>query len=990
MSNLKWCLKNQQLTRCYGKAVCYILTFALLLVPSFTSVRAADLPAETIGSESDSTYTILDQNNQSCPYIATDDEAHTELISQRTAAGKTYLLDSKRYEAVVFASPVHYLQDGEYRQIDNSLEATTTDAGSVRYTNRANSFTASFADRLGDGQTVSISKEGSTLSWSIDGLRQGIPATAATSLSESEWSGQSKGEQRRTIPNLATQITYRDVLPDTHLEVWLIADHVKENLVLEKDTGLKTVSQTITADSIELALQAGGSIQARNGETVVFFLPAPYACDASGDNIVNIDVTLEESTAGEKGDMRVYQLTWHLDADWMASAAYPVTIDPTVYTSLAQSDIKDALISENYPNVNYGLNAKLNTGEGSSSATNYSLIRFPELPAIGSASMVQYSGLRLTKKTLAAADSIVTVHEVTSTWDSMSVTWATCPSFSSNVDDWQTVDKEAGGAYEWDITRIAKKWYTGSTNYGVLLKDISQTGAKQEYYSSDSGSIVPYAYFVYTNYTGLEGYWDYTGSSLGRSGAASINLYNGNLVYTHSDVAMTGNRLPIAVTHVFNSTTRDDNDSKMLYGRGWRTNYDQRVSTVTIGTVNYYKYVDEDGTIHYFRQVNGVWKDESGLDLRLTVASYVVTITDKNGNFLVFHPTNSATKPGFLNYIQDRNGNRQTVGYDANSRISQVTDAAGRIVKFNRDANGNLTQIGEPTAGSTWRYTTFAYTSSRLTSITYPDGEVTSLVYDANGNLDYVSRNIDYADGSGTNKTALSKLDLAYTSLAPYRVTYVGELATVSGTTTDGAHAHLSYGYNCTTLEDSEGRKATYQLNDSGNTVCVTGPDGGAAYAGYGTDSASGSMSKATSVSRFQKFSKNLLQNHNAELSSNWVLFSASGSTGTHTYATDQKYLGNQSIKLVKTNTTAYEAAQQTVTLVKGVTYTFSGYIKTSGISESSMGAQIRAGYYNSSSAYVAVSSTCVKGTQDWTRYNLTFTLPADATSTTVYLFCLV
>ena len=144
MSSLKWCLKNQQLTRCYRKAVCYILTFALLLVPSFSSVRAADLPAETIGSESDSEYTILDQNNQSGPYIATDDEAHTELISQRTAAGKTYLLDSKRYEAVVYAYPVHYLQDGEYQEIDNSLDATTTDAGSVRYTNRANSFTASF------------------------------------------------------------------------------------------------------------------------------------------------------------------------------------------------------------------------------------------------------------------------------------------------------------------------------------------------------------------------------------------------------------------------------------------------------------------------------------------------------------------------------------------------------------------------------------------------------------------------------------------------------------------------------------------------------------------------------------------------------------------------------------------------------------------------------------------------------------------------------
>ena len=529
------------------------------------------------------------------------------------------------------------------------------------------------------------------------------------------------------------------------------------------------------------------------GEDVVFLLPSPYAVNASDDSIRALDVTLTETTKERSGSERTYDLVYSLDSTWLENAKYPVKIDPTVLTSLNQSDIKDALISENFPNDNYGLNPKLNTGKGSESGINYSLIRFPVLPSIGTASMVQYAGLRLTKKTSSSGSSLVCVHEVSEAWDSMTVKWSNQPSFAGTVDDYQSVSSSAGVEYEWDITRIAKKWYTGGSNHGVLLKDMSDTGYKQEYYSSDSGSIVPYAYFVYCNYSGLEGYWDYSSAGLGRSGSAHVNLYNGNLVYTHPDVAMTGSRLPIAVTHVFNSTTRDDNDSKQLYGKGWRTNYDQRVDPVTIAGMNYYRYTDEDGTIHYFKNISGTWKDESGLALKLTVSSYVVTITDKQGNHLVFHPTNSSSKPGFLNYIQDRNGNRQTVGYDANSRINQITDAAGRVVKYNRDANGNLSQIGEPTGSWVWRYTTFAYASSRLSSITYPDGEVTSFTYDANGNLSTVSRNIDFSDGSGTNKTALTQLNLTYTSLAPYRVVSLGETATAGGVMTEGACANYSY-----------------------------------------------------------------------------------------------------------------------------------------------------------------------------------------------------
>lgn len=161
-------------------------------------------------------------------------------------------------------------------------------------------------------------------------------------------------------------------------------------------------------------------------------------------------------------------------------------------------------------------------------------------------------------------------------------------------------------------------------------------------------------------------------------------------------------------------------------------------------------------------------------------------------------------------------------------------------------------------------------------------------------------------------------------------------------------------------------------------------------YAGYGTTPTAGDMSKATTASKFQKFGKNYIQNHNAELTSDWSFISATGSTGTKEYATDDKYLGSKSIKITKTNTTSYECARQTLTLEKGKTYTYSGYVKTSNVSDSALGALLQVTYYDSAGTGIAARTTCLKGTNGWDRYSTTFTIPADSSTTTAYAFALV
>ena len=895
-------------------------------------------------------------------------------------------MDSGRYEAVKYGVPVHYLEGDEYVDIDNRLSLETDENGLKYYTNNANDFKASFSAVLSDAWAAGISKEGYEMKWALEGTTEDISAEESTYLTEDSWNQLSEGEQRRNLPNISSQVIYSGVFPATELNYQLIGNVLKENIKIYGYSGENKIQQKISLKNLELIQKEDGTIVAidpNNKEKEIFYLLSPYAVDSGVEIDYNdsIKVTLTnvkdiEDDAAKAHPLiadatNTYILTYTLDLEWLKTVTYPITIDPTVTTSIDDSDIADTRINQNYPNQNYYNSYIMCTGRGSLSGINYSLVEFSNMPVLSSAEMVVYSGLRLKKPSTSSAASKVAVHEITSSWNEMTVTWNTKPTFDSTVEDYCNVDTAAGGTYEWNITHIAKRWYTGGTNNGLLLKGTTDTTAYNEWYTTSATfGDVPYAYFVYVNYSGLENYWDYTSASIGRGGTASVNLYNGNLIYTHTDISKTGNRMPVTIAHVFNSTTKDANDSSMLYGNGWRTNYDQRIAYVNIGGTNYYKYTDGDGTEHYFVYYNDEWVSEDGLNFDLIIHANDITIQDKTEDKLVFYLPTNPSKPGFLNYIVDSNGNQQTVDYDANNRIRGIIYNGGEVL-FQRDVNNYLYKIREEVSSGTYRETTFTYNNSKLVTITYPDAEQTNFTYDANGNIDYVTG----IDGK--------KIDISYLSSSPYRVSYMDE----STATEDGGEISFSYDFNLTKLTDSEGRGAEYQFNDYGNTVCVIAPDGSAAYTQYGTTSTSGDMSKITSASDSQKFGKNYLRNSNMESASDWLIGSYLG-TGTHGYSTDQKYLGTRSIKLTNTDVSDYQWTEQRFDLEKGKTYTLSGYIKTENVAYVGEGAFLDVFFYTGGGQLTGTWSPQVYGTNDWQRYSLTFTLPADSTTTNCGVNC--
>lgn len=748
------------------------------------------------------------------------------------------------------------------------------------------------------------------------------------------------------------------------LEYAVMAEEVKENIVVKSRMEVPELSFSLYLKNMVPVLVESGSIMLRDMATgeEVMEMPAPFMVDAIGEASYGVEVGLTEVKAGSE-----YRLTLKVDNAWLADEGrqYPVVIDPVVSTTVERTKIFDAPVSSAYPNTNYVNMGLLKAGYGASSYVNRSYLQFT-LPALTAADLIVDASLNLATYTSVVTPRQIEVYKVNSAWSSSTITWNNKPSYNSvKAEEYQMVSGSSGSRFDWDITGIVKEWYSTGVNNGLMLKNsIETSGYYIGFHSSDTSygeAYRPQITISYVNNSGLEGYWTYHSQSVGRAGSGYVNDYNGNLVLVHEDISLTGSRLPLSLGHVWNS---NEAGTDMGYGAGWRTSLSQTVVPRTIDGIQYYAYTDEDGTKHYFLydSAKGKYVDESGIDLSMAINGgsteerYV--ITDKGGNSLIF------SSLGKLGKIRDLEGNQMTLAYGGNGALYTVTDGSGRVLTLNTDGTGRLLSISDP-AG---RSTSFTYNGTQLERITYPDGKYSTYAYDGNKKLVNATNHDGY------------RIGWSYYGVAPYRVQKISETST-SGAL--GGELTLSYGYNTTVFTDYLGRSNTYQFNNQGNTISIKDNGGYGAYYGYGT--AGSTKNKLTIESKLQKTVVNELRNHGGESGSNWTLEQHNGSTGTLTYVSDQKQLGNQSIRITKTGNAGTVFASQLVTLAKGNTYTLSAYMKTSGVtSGSSMGA-LAAVRYQDAAGWKYAYGKYVSGTNDWTRVEVSFTIPSNAISGSAY-----
>ena len=115
-----------------------------------------------------------------------------EYTDNRTEFSKEFLLDNGLSLAVVYNSAVHYMKNGQWEEIDNTLQTNT----SGKFTNKAGIWDVAFPQQISSNNQISITKDGYTLSFGMAGeLRQqgnlevmsaGEKTTTASSSSNSQ------------------------------------------------------------------------------------------------------------------------------------------------------------------------------------------------------------------------------------------------------------------------------------------------------------------------------------------------------------------------------------------------------------------------------------------------------------------------------------------------------------------------------------------------------------------------------------------------------------------------------------------------------------------------------------------------------------------------------------------------------------------------------------------------------------------------------------
>lgn len=269
----------------------------------------------------------------------------------------------------------------------------------------------------------------------------------------------------------------------------------------------------------------------------------------------------------------------------------------------------------------------------------------------------------------------------------------------------------------------------------------------------------------------------------------TLNMVNGNLVVSKTDINMPGRGLGTNFTRVYNSQMKTNG----VLGWGWRIDVPE-LSQYSDGSV---AIIDGDGAKHSFSvNADGSYTAPKGdYDILIKNAADMFTLKSKDGTKYVFDLTN--------NKVSQINKNNNTVvyQYDGNNRLTSITDPTNRVTSFTYDSTtGKLISVKDCSA-RTWSY---SYDSNgNLSKITDPMQHSESYAYDANHQL------ISVTDANG-NITSLT-----YTS---------NQLASVTNPAPLSNKTAYSYDVNNKQFSetDPKGNTTTYTYDANGNVLSVT------------------------------------------------------------------------------------------------------------------------------------------------------------------------
>ena len=791
---------------------------------------------------------------------------------------KVYQRADGTYSAFVSSAPLHYLENEEWKDIDNTLVEKSVNSESV-LTNKEGGCQVQIPSELSSDSEIILKNDDSQISFSMKNI------SASDGKVNNNISGKPAEELARlaSIENKDSSVTFKNIKPDTDVEYIMGATSLKENIVInQKPSSAVDFTYELNTDGLTAVLNSDSSIGIYSGSETVYLIEAPYMLDSASNYSGDVYVSLDSLGGGK------YQITYTPDFSFLSNedTVYPVTVDPTInfyrkrnlnescygsYTAPDGADSTKEWFIQKYDSNNSEIYYRLPEG-------NFAL---SQNVVIKSAVLSAFCG---DVGDNSANKNVVCARMITENWAEDTTALL---NKSDNILDHNTVAAgDSAKRYYWNITEAAAKWSLGqSSNYGVALGSYGSGRCNVRVYKGENvySNQMPWLVIDYEKTADSRNKFNFASVDMGRAGTVNINTHNGTLYLERNDLSLSGNLLPVATGSVYNPWSELDYNTNSS-GAYWHntyflrllnggtvsetvdgTAYTRRVLKLAEGDTLIKEYqetseTDSDGLVKYKCLSDGgsyTLYADSSLNTTLDY-SKVTAVENESGNKLTF------TSNGKLNKITDKYSNQNTIEYsgDSSYTITKITDGASRAYIYSTvsvagypkigtlkvaNSAGNTIKLGGEDFKITYSYTaTGAKSVANLTSVTYPDGESISYEYtdgsilSAVENIDGSRLEISYANGrvSGYRKYVgahklESGMDISYDSALqrtfayykpgssqPYKsetVLYGSDLKEVGKISGDGKFSFSNY--------DSQGELTSdaYTKDSSASELIVNG-----------------------------------------------------------------------------------------------------------------------------------------------------------------------
>ena len=440
-----------------------------------------------------------------------------EVPELREESVKHFLCDDGSYIAATYAEPVHYNENGVWKEIDNRLILNSNKlsaSGEPTYTTRAG-LAVSIPQNFADGQKITAENKGYEISFGIKADQAGVaigrgasvvavdelmsnvgaqvsaaPQSVSSVVADAELTAdviEERNAELMVVENQAGAVQYRNILPSTNLEYAVTSSSVKESIVVREPQSEYKYYFDMDLDGLTPVENNDGSISlTESGDTAseIFWIEAPYMYDANSDESFAVTMSLTE-VEGK------YVLAVEADKDWINAAdrAFPVVIDPTL--SLSDANIDDAFVISGLQMNSLRRGNELRVGRNLTNLTRtYIKIKMPA--NIPKKSFIQSAFLLLQNdsyfQAIGQSDVNINAYDFKNDdWSFDSLEWNNQPYgngdnvFRSHDDDLLDsvpATKETR-TYSFNVLNAVKRWIATGDNRGVAIVSSDETSKTQ-------------------------------------------------------------------------------------------------------------------------------------------------------------------------------------------------------------------------------------------------------------------------------------------------------------------------------------------------------------------------------------------------------------------------------------------------------------------------------------------------------------------------------